>query len=261
MNAELLDCAVAAARAAGEYALANLARRREVVKTLDNDVKLALDIECQARAEEVIRARFPEHDVLGEESTEHATRAGRLGWIIDPIDGTVNFSHSLPIWCCSIAVRSDDQVLAGAILAPELGELYTATADGPAQVNGSEIRVSDTDSLDASIVYTGTNTGIGGGLSRFAMFERIAEAVQRPRIVGSAALDICRVARGQGDGYFEGGIFIWDVAAAGLLVDRAGGKTEVLARRGDHGLLYLATNGHIHEDLRNVVLGGPAGER
>ena len=255
---ELLAAAVASARAAGDYALANLNRRGETVTSTRHDVKLRLDTECQIRAEAVILERFPDHGILGEETAGNPRAPAEgcdLQWIVDPLDGTVNFSHGLPIWCSSVAVRRNDSILAGAVYAPELGELYTATADGPALVNGVEIRVSSVSVLSKAMVYTGTNKGSDEeDRPPFALFEAIARSVQRPRIVGSAALDLCRVARGQGDAYFEANIHTWDVAAAGLMVTRAGGKTEILRRFDDQRLLFMGTNGKLHESLKRLTL-------
>lgn len=258
-NEALLDCAVAAARAGGEHALRNLDRRTEVHASFDHDVKLCLDIECQEKAGNVVHANFPSHDILGEEGealdSVNKNKGSSYQWIIDPIDGTVNFTHSLPNWCCSIAVKKDGQTVAGAVFAPELDELYTALTDGPALLNDRPLTPSTTDKLASSIIMTGTNENSTPGLSRFAMFEAISTHVQRPRIMGSAALDVCRVARGHADGYFEAGIYVWDIAAAALLVECAGGKTDTLVENSDHSVIFLATNGLIHDELRGVVEG------
>jgi len=154
---ELLDCAVAAARAAGDHALRNAARRTDAAVRMRHDVKLRLDIECQAIAEEAVRARFPSHAVLAEEQPEEAQRHEApegFQWVIDPIDGTVNFSHGFPWWCCSVAVRRGEEVLAGAVYAPALGRLYTAAADGPALGDGAPLAVSSVSSLEQALVFT-----------------------------------------------------------------------------------------------------------
>jgi len=254
---QLLEGAVAAARAGGEHALANIARRGEVLQRLRHDVKLRLDVESQEKVESVIRARFPDHAVLGEEDAYEAgipkSDSGYL-WIVDPIDGTVNFSHGLPLWCCSVAVQHDGQVVAGAVFAPELNRLYTAAAGQPALCNGKPVRVSATPTLASSLVCTGTDKKSEPNTPSFAFFERIAAAVQRPRITGSAALDICFVASGAADGYFESGIFLWDVSAAGLIVQQAGGLAEPLDFLDAKRLRFLASNGIIHEELKQAIV-------
>ncbi|MFC1452579.1 inositol monophosphatase family protein [Verrucomicrobiota bacterium] len=254
-NAELLECAVEAAQTAGGHALRNLARRSEAVARARHDVKLQLDIECQEKAVGVIASRFPEHAILGEEDDHSEDSHPRAGfeWIVDPIDGTVNFSHGLPMWCCSIAVRRGERTLAGAVFAPVLDQLYTATVDQSALLNDEAIRVSDTERLPEALVTTGMDKDAVPGVPPFAIFRAIAESVQKARILGCAALDICRVAVGHADGYFESGIYIWDIAAAGLIVERAGGRTETLSFLGRHRLQFLASNGLIHEDLKRAV--------
>jgi myo-inositol-1(or 4)-monophosphatase len=251
----LLACCIEAATTAGRHALANHGRRQDALSTDRHDVKLRLDVECQAIAEKVVTARFPAHAILGEESaTDIAGPApGACEWIIDPIDGTVNFSHGLPQWCCSVAVRRDGRTLAGAVYAPVFDELYTASAGGPATCNGTVLAVSATDSLAAAIVHTGLDKNVAPELPPLEIFKRIAGAVQRPRIMGSAALDICYVAAGKADAYFESGIYIWDLAAAALIVEQAGGKAEILVRQADRRLCFAASNGRLHDAFKRVL--------
>ena len=267
-SSSLLDCAVAAAHTAGNHALKHRDRRGEADETSHHDVKLRLDRECQDLATQAIQSVYPDHAILGEEDTASAPNlsflpgkpAGDAGseylWIIDPLDGTVNFSHGMPLWCCSVAVRRGPDVVAGAVYAPSLGELFTATADGPAMRNGSAIRPSSVTDISRALVHTGFDRFTDTGFPSLEILNRIATAVQRPRILGSAALDICRVACGEADGYFESGVFIWDVAAAGLIAQRAGGQAEVVKRQGPHPhrVMFLASNGPLHEALRELVL-------
>lgn len=157
LESELLPCAMEAAMAAGQHARRNWRRRTEAISLSPHDVKLKLDIECQERATATIRRRFPKHAVLGEEtpSAGPSGHASRWLWIIDPIDGTVNFSHGLPLWCCSVAVRRAGATIAGAVYAPLLGELYAAGPDSPATLNGVRIKVSDVSSVERALVLTG----------------------------------------------------------------------------------------------------------
>lgn len=250
----LLAVARHAAMSAGNHAFANLDRRHDANTVARHDVKHKLDVECEAIASSVIREAFPAHAILGEESaTGDETPPDGVQWVIDPIDGTVNFFHGLPNWCCSIAARIGGRSVAGAVFAPELGLCFTATADGPAMCNGRELHVSDTRALDRSIVATGADKAEDPSRA-FRFFNAIGAAVQRPRIFGSAALDLCFVAAGKIDGYFEHGIFIWDVAAASLVLERAGGRCEVLRRHGGHRLAFLGSNGLIHDALRALIV-------
>ena len=282
-NADLLAVAVEATRTAGKHALENSHRRSEAIMRAAHDVKLALDVECQQIATQVISAHFPAHNILGEEDStgtlaptlsersgdrgvvpRHAGdgdghtpsskhHAPRYQWIIDPIDGTVNFSHGMRQWCCSIAVRNGDETVAGAVFAPALDELYTATIDGSALLNNAPLRVSDTGRLADAVVCTGMDKKATPELPPYSLFMTLAENTQKARIMGSAALDICHVARGEADAYFETGIFIWDVAAAGLIVRQAGGKAAILRHLPEQRLIYLASNGKLQQELIDLL--------
>jgi myo-inositol-1(or 4)-monophosphatase len=250
---ELLACAIATAKAAGTHAFENQHRRNEVFQSLRFDVKLMLDIESQQKAEEVIRARFPDHDVLGEEDQEESERLHEYEWIIDPIDGTVNFSHGLPMWCSSVAVRKGDKVVAGAVYAPVMDELYAASIDTPATLNGEPIHVSTVSDLKKAMITTGLNRTPDTVHCPFEVLEALAGEVQKVRLLGSAALDLCRVARGHCEAYFESGVYIWDIAAAELIVTQAGGQCEAIARETKNRYGFLGTNGHLHAPLKTVL--------
>lgn len=262
----LLSVAIEAAQTGGQHAQRNAHRCRESVQTYAHDIKLALDVECQMHIEAMIRNHFPEHDILGEED-ETNLNGTRLGddkrnrknsegyeWIIDPIDGTVNFSHGFPAWCCSVAVRQHNTILAGAVFAPDLDALYTATHKHPSERNGTPIHVSSIGSLSESMMMTGMDKNLVPGMAPLAYFGRISESCQKARIMGSAALDLCLVAEGKADGYFEGSIYLWDIAAAGLIVKQAGGCGEILATRAEpHQMSYLASNGLIQTELKALL--------
>jgi myo-inositol-1(or 4)-monophosphatase len=250
----LLAVARLAACAAGDHARLNLARRHDTNSLDRHDVKHKLDVECQQVATETILRAFPGDDVLGEETAgaESPPPAG-AEWIIDPIDGTVNFFHGLPLWCCSVAVRVNGVMTAGAVYAPELGYCFEAACDAPARCNGAPIGVSATARLDHATVHTGCDKHVDPARV-FCFFSSIAEVAQRPRLLGSAALDICLVACGKADAYFENGIYLWDMAAAGLILERAGGRCETLKERGGYRRAVLATNGALHAPLRARLL-------
>ncbi|MBN1268167.1 MAG: inositol monophosphatase [Kiritimatiellae bacterium] len=251
---ELLDGAVSAARAAGDHALRHRDRRHEVAERTAHDVKLQLDRECQSVAEEVIHARFPSHAILGEEGTI-SKEPGAVCWIIDPIDGTVNFSHGLPQWCSAVAVRRGEEIVAGAVYVPAVGEMYTATIEEPARLNGEPIHPSTTPTLAEAMILTGLSKKMEENPLAFPQFEKLSRAVQKVRVMGAAALDICHVACGRADGYAESSIYLWDVAAAGLIARRAGARTEVLRQYSDVHMQFLCTNGRIHEQLKALVFG------
>lgn len=248
---EFLATAEDAVRLAGRYAQAQRHRRQETVQTFAHDVKLALDLECQQIAERYINIRHPEHAILGEEGS--TDRDSEYCWIIDPIDGTVNFSHGLPYWCCSIALRYRDQVIAAAVFVPMLEELYSATIDGPATCNGSPIHVSDAQRAADCMIATSVPYRIDAEPDLLERFGRISLSVQKTRVMGAAAVDICHVACGRVDAYLERSIYIWDIAAAGLIVERAGGKTEVLRQCSDIQLEFFCSNGIVHDEMLGII--------
>lgn len=246
----LLECAISAAQAAGQHAVAQQHRRREADEILAHDVKLALDKECQETAEGIIHRAYPGHAILGEESTTEEVNDWQ--WVIDPIDGTVNYFHGLPWWCSSVAVAYQKKVLAGAVCIPPLGHLYTATAEGPALLNGNPIHVSSTSCLSEAMVATGLSKVLLGQKPGMELFEVLSHRARKLRLMGAAAIDICHVASGALDGYFEASIYWWDIAAAGLIAERAGACTERLVEYDGHRMAFMATNRAIHAELSTV---------
>lgn len=249
---KLLDCAVRAARAAGDHALRNRARRDEVAESFAHDVKLKLDIEAQEQAFKVVHEHFPDHAVLGEEGRMEHDR-NRPCWIIDPIDGTVNFAHGMPLWCSCAGVEIDGKIVAGCVYLPEMKECYTATIDRPAECNGQRIRPSAVSSLEEALILTGLSKHIVDDSPAFDVFKSLSLRARKVRIMGAAAVDICHVACGRAEGYVETGIYLWDIAAAGLIARQAGARTEVLEDLGDYRMRYLCTNGILHEELRRIM--------
>lgn len=250
---QLQAIATLAARRAGEHVLANLHRRGDVNSILRTDIKHKLDVEAQETATAVVQSAFPEHAILGEETCDAPLPASDYVWIIDPIDGTINFFHGLPWWCCSVAVRFKGQAIAGAVFIPEMNQMFEATFDGPALCNGAPIHVSATARIDFAALATGADKK-DLGEHAFKFMRKISEIAQRPRILGAAAVDMCMVAAGKLDGYFEAGIYIWDMAAASLIVERAGGRCEILKSYPNYRMSFLATNGHLHATCRDALL-------
>ena len=252
----LLEVAIDAAHAAGRHALRERNRRHDVIELTQHDIKLQLDVESQQAAEAVIRRRFPDAAILGEEGGAGAV-GERPMWVIDPIDGTINFFHGIPLWCSCVAVQAGPRTLVGAIFLPELDRLYTATADGPALCNGSPIHVSKEGELARSLVFTGFNKDFQRDPKTVERFRTILGRVQKIRLLGAAAIDLCFVADGSAEGYYETGGYLWDVAAGGLIVDRAGGRAEVLEEIEPLRYRFLATNGLLHEPLKELLASTP----
>lgn len=241
--ADLLEVAIAAARAAGQHAARHVDRRDEIDERRPHDLKLRLDVEAQEAAESAIRDRYPEHGILGEEGAS-AAADDQPEWIIDPIDGTVNFAYGFPCWCSSVAVRVGGAVGAGAVYVPPFDECYTATVDGPALCNGVPIAPSDTGTLADAMIYTSFGGRRLGTLDR-ELAGAFADRCRKVRIVGSAAINVCHVAAGRGDAYVEQGIYLWDIAAAGLIAERSGARTRSIPGEGDHRQGFVCTNRHL----------------
>ncbi len=249
----LLDTAICAAEAAGKHALANKDRRTETNETFTHDVKLVLDVECQQIAEKVIASEFPDHGILGEEDA-HPNSTTAYEWIIDPIDGTMSYAHGFPYWCCSVAVRHHEKVLAGCVYAPEFDNYYTAHIEETAKCNGEPIHVSDTRHLAEAIIFSGLSKHMeSAGEPSFEMFRKLAFNTQKVRINGSAALDLCHVAGGSSDGFFETNIYLWDYAAAGLIAEQAGAALLLHPQENEpHATTVLCANKNLIDGLQAI---------
>jgi len=251
----LLDTAICAARAAGTHAMSHKDRRTESTATFSHDVKLVLDMECQKIAEEVIGHAFPTHNILGEEDTRQHSES-TYEWVIDPIDGTMNYTINFPYWCSSVAVRRNGRVLAGCVYAPEFEDVYTAHIEEPAQRNGLPIHVSKTEQLQDATVFTGLSKHMrSANEPHMEMFQCLALSTKKVRINGSAALDLCHVAAGSGDGYFETGIYLWDYAAAGLIAEQAGAVLSVYPQQDEpHSCSVLCANENLIGNLQDIYI-------
>jgi myo-inositol-1(or 4)-monophosphatase len=215
--------------------------------------------EMDARAEELIVGRlttaFPDDAVLGEERGATTGRSGRR-WIVDPLDGTTNYAHGLPIFAVSIGLETDKRVELGVVFDPNLDELFVAERGRGATVNDRPLGVSSTATLDESLLATGFPYNIretaDNNLAEYAAFSVRARAVRR---MGSAVLYLAWLATGRLDGYWELRLGSWDVAAGSLLVEEAGGRVTNLTG----GALDLdspalvASNGRIHDAILDVL--------
>jgi len=242
---------------AGDIQIARQASGFHVEKKGAIDLVTEVDLECERVCRQVIAERFPDHDILAEEMSRPGERASsRYRWVFDPVDGTTNYAHGLPIFCASLALEIDGRADVGAVYDPSRRELFTAERGVGAFLNGAPLRVSSTETLLDSLLVTGFPYDVHKQtrdlLEMFGAFLGTARAVRR---LGSAALDICYVAAGRMDGFWELGLNAWDIAAGVLLVQEAGGTVTDL----DGGPFDLrsgriiATNGRIHDELREVI--------
>jgi myo-inositol-1(or 4)-monophosphatase len=219
------------------------------------DLVTEVDRTCEDAILETIRARFPDHDIVTEE-TQIERRGSRFVWFIDPLDGTTNFAHGYPFFCSSVAVAQDGRVVAGAVYDPLKDELFTSERGGGARLNGRRLAVSSARTLLESLLLTGfpydLRENLEGYLRSFNELMGHARAIRRD---GAAALDLAYVAAGRADGFWEGRLNAWDFAAGLLFVEEAGGRVT----RFDGGPVPLAadevvaTNGRIHDLLLQIL--------
>ena len=251
----LLPEVSATAIAAGKLLLRNVSRHRLV----RFKGKINLVTEMDLKSEKLIVARLrkllPDASFLTEEGSA-VENDSPCKWVIDPLDGTTNYAHTLPIWCVSIALEWRGDIVLGCVYDPNRDELFTAISDKPARLNGKLISVSKRRRLDQSLLATGfpydVQTSSINNLDHFVSFATTARAVRR---AGSAALDLCYLAMGRFDGFWELKLHPWDTAAGTLIVKQAGGR--VTDFRGKPFSIYsenlLASNGAIHSQMIRVL--------
>jgi myo-inositol-1(or 4)-monophosphatase len=248
--------AIDAARAAGEILRTEFrAAHRVAFKGQSTNLVTEMD----ERTEELIVGRlaaaFPDDAILAEERGAHRGRSGRR-WIVDPLDGTTNYAHGLPIFAVSIALEVDRRIALGVAYDPSADELYVAERGRGATVNGERLSVSTTATLDASLLTTGFPYGIretpDTNLKEYSAFALRCRGVRR---LGSAVLDLAWVAAGRLDGFWELRLGPWDVAAAGLFVEEAGGRiTNLVGAAVDvDAPAVVASNGRIHDEMLAVL--------
>ena len=251
-----LSTAIRGALAAGRIHARYFRTNPEVHKKGPIDLVTAADLEVEREFRALVAREWPEHGVLGEEQTEVAASGQRCRWIIDPVDGTTNFAHGLALFCVSIALEVDGRVELGVVYDVTAGELFVAERGAGARLNGRPIHVSGGDRLIDALLCTGFPYSIqerqGSQLEIFAAFLGRARAVRR---LGSAALDICYVAAGRFDAFWEEHLHPWDMAAGALIAQEAGARVS----RYDTGQFDLfrgqivASNGRLHDDVLQVI--------
>ncbi len=258
---EIKNTAIRAAYKAGEVLRKHFGHLERVEKKGAIDLLTIADIESEKTIIATIKERFPDHSLVAEESggihgdQDHC-------WIIDPLDGTTNFAHGLALFSVSIAYSFRGQVKLGIVLNPVSGELFTAVKGTGAKLNGRDIKVSGCPKIDDSLLVTGFPYNLPSVLEELMVrFKNCLLAAQGIRRLGSAALDLCFVACGRFDGFWEQNLKPWDTAAGWLVVEEAGGKVTDF----DGGTYspeknqIIATNGLIHDQLLSILKKGISG--
>jgi myo-inositol-1(or 4)-monophosphatase len=244
-----LQAAVGAARAAGELLREHFGTVLNVNEFAAHDIKLELDVRSQELITNRLLGEFPDHAIYGEEGIA-GNQASDFQWIVDPIDGTVNYFYGIPHFCISIALRERGEVIVGVIYDPMRDELWQVEQGGAAMLNGRPIAVSARTRLADAVLSVGfskTNTTISDGLPMLAKY---AKRARKCRLMGSAALDLAYVACGRLDAYIESSVSLWDVAAGKLLVEAAGGHFKMTPREDNPDKIsVVASSGKIELEL------------
>jgi myo-inositol-1(or 4)-monophosphatase len=258
-----LNAAIKAARAAGKVMHDNWYRPKRVKLFDAHDIKLELDVRCQKLIEKILRQAFPEIPLLGEEGDSGNVNAA-YRWVVDPIDGTVNYFFGLPHAAVSIALqgRFDKKsgldgvsphphykTLVGVIFDPFTGEIWTATLGGKTKLNGRPIYCSKHSKVSEAVVAMGFSKSRENMEKSLPHLNRLARQAKKIRIMGSAALELAYVASGRLDAYVERTINLWDIAAGGLMVECSGGEMYLIPMP-DGRLRMCADNGLLRKKLK-----------
>jgi myo-inositol-1(or 4)-monophosphatase len=257
-----LTTAIEAVVLAGDLQMARFGQDFAVNKKGTIDLVTEVDVAVERRFRALVAERFPDHQILAEEMGGAAAVPAGPCWVFDPIDGTTNFAHGLPIFCASLALEIDGVPEVAAVYDPNRKELFTAERGGGAFLNGRPLRVSSASELVDAMLVTGfpydVHTRVEEIVGLFGAFVGQARAVRR---LGSAAIDLCYVAAGRLDGFWETDLRPWDIAGGALVVSEAGGRVtntdgDAFTSRGGH---VLATNGHLHDAMLSVIRAFRAG--
>ena len=247
--------AIAAAYQGADVLRSYFGKHPAVRKKSAIDLVTEADTASEETIVKIIRSRFPDHAVLAEESGSSG-EGQRCQWIIDPLDGTTNFAHQIPIYAISIGFALHERMVVGVVLNPCSGELFTATADEGARLNGRPIRVSSVNTLEDSLLVTGFPYNVRDLLPdvtiRMQNCLRLSQGVRR---LGSAALDLCYVAAGRFEAFWEENLKPWDTAAGVLMVTEAGGRVSDFDGQDFHrnGNAIVASNGIIHAQTLKLL--------
>jgi myo-inositol-1(or 4)-monophosphatase len=255
-----LATAIEAVLRAGDVQMAHFGTDIRVDKKGAIDLVTEIDLKIEREFRAMIAERFPDHAVLGEEfgNQDDRDRIPQFCWVFDPIDGTTNYAHSLPIFCSSLALEVDGQPIVAAVYDPNRRELFTAERGQGARLNGQPMHVSSATALIDALLVTGFHYEVHQDpedvVALFGKFITQARAIRR---LGSAALDLCYVAAGRFDGFWEKKLQPWDVAGGALIVSEAGGRVTAMSggpyssREGS----VLATNSLIHTQMLKTIRG------
>jgi len=247
---DFLSVAGEAAREAGAVLLQYLAKNVDVEYKGAFNIVTAADRAVEKIVVDKIRTHFPSHSIVAEEGSG-IDNGSEYVWHIDPLDGTTNFAHSNPTFCCSIGLEKNNQGVVGVVFDPNRDEFFAAEAGSGAYLNNKRIKVSPVDKLENGLFATGfppTNRLDNPNVHYFHHFSVLTHGCRR---TGSAAIDICSVAAGRLEGFWEIGLRSWDVSGGSVILQEAGGRvTDMEGGNYDSGDRYfLSSNGHVHDEM------------
>ena len=248
-----LETAVEIAREAGALLVSFYERRVPFELKGEFDLVTEADLASEKLVVERLQSRFPQHGIVAEEGSGHSSPS-EYRWYVDPLDGTTNFAHSLPIFNVTLALERAGEMLAGVVFDPIRQEMFTAELGSGAWLNNRRIRVSAVSRLESSLLCTGFPTRRRHLNTNVHFYHQLAMATHGVRRTGSAAIDLAWVACGRLDGFWEFGLNPWDMAAGRLLVAEAGGRVTDM-RGAPHTFQsphLLADNGHVHEQIVEI---------
>jgi len=255
-NPLFLTTAIEAVIRSGEMQMARFGGTMRIDKKSAIDLVTEVDLAVERMFRALIAERFPDHAILAEEFGGAAAVPAGPCWVFDPIDGTTNFAHGLPIFCASLALEIDGVAEVAAVYDPNRRELFTAERGAGARLNGQPLQVSSATQLVDALLVTGfpydVHRRLDDIVGLFAAFVGRARAVRR---LGSAAIDLCWVAAGRMDGFWESDLNPWDIAGGALIVEEAGGRVTTTDGSAftSRGGQVLATNGHVHPAMLDVI--------
>jgi myo-inositol-1(or 4)-monophosphatase len=255
-TSKLLQTAWDAAQAAGDLIRKGWQEPREITYKGEIDLVTSVDRDAERCIVESLRRNFPDYSILAEEETDTAGAQNSFCWIVDPLDGTTNFAHGYPQLCVSIALECESHLLLGVVYDPLRRECFSAIRGQGAKLNGAAIHVSKTTELDQALLATGfpydRRANPDFYLTYFKGFIMRSQGIRR---AGSAALDLCYVASGRLDGFWEFKLHPWDTAAASLIVKEAGGRMSDFSGRefSIHGSETMGSNGAVHAEMLELM--------
>ena len=260
-----LATAIEATLRAGEMQMASLGRVDHVGHKGPIDLVTDVDVAVERMFRDLIGRRFPDHAILAEElqgDHDAARAAGPLRWVFDPIDGTTNYAHGLPFFCSAAALEIEGETVVGAVFEPVRRELYAAEVGGGAFLNGRPLRVAAPTTLVNALLCTGFPYDVHDTLDEVVgLFRAFVGRARGVRRLGSAALDLCYLAAGRLDGFWEQRLHPWDVSAASVIVREAGGRVTDWDgqpyRSARHDI--VASSGALHAELLQVIADFTAG--